>query len=126
MTESFATSDVMLATPKRSYEARQDSEEHTDMTGGTAEASAEPGASFTAWDGSITGVNLELSPYRRIVQSWRSSRFPDGAPIPVWRSNSSAQETSLPASPPPSSTPTCPTDRVTRTRGDGPSATSSP
>ena len=80
MPESFETSAVILATPKRIYEAWLDSREHTNMTGGKAEVSAEPGASFTAWDGSITGANLELSPYRRIVQSWRSSEFPEGVP----------------------------------------------
>ena len=90
MPESFETSDVILATPKRIYEAWLDSEEHTNMTGGKAEFSAEPGASFTAWDGYITGVNLELEPYHRIIQSWRSSQFPEGVPIPVWRSSSAA------------------------------------
>ena len=50
------------------------------MTGGKAEVSAEPGASFTAWDGYITGINLELKPYLRIIQSWRSSQFPEGVP----------------------------------------------
>ena len=80
MPESFETSHVILATPKRIYEAWLDSEEHTNMTGGKAEVSAEPGASFTAWDGYITGVNLELEPYHRIIQSWRSSQFPEGVP----------------------------------------------
>ena len=44
MPQSFETSDVILATPKRIYEAWLDSEEHTNMTGGKAEVSAEPGA----------------------------------------------------------------------------------
>ena len=80
MPESFETSDVIFATPKRIYEAWLDSEEHTSMTGGVAEVSAEAGASFTAWGGYITGVNLELEPYHRIVQSWRSSKFPESVP----------------------------------------------
>lgn len=80
MPESFETSEVIFATPKRIYEAWLDSGEHTNMTGGKADVSAEAGASFTAWDGYITGVNLELEPYRRIVQSWRTSEFPDGLP----------------------------------------------
>ena len=80
MPESFETSDVIFATPKRIYEAWLDSEEHTSMTGGAADVSGEAGASFTAWDGYITGVNVELEPFHRIVQSWRTSEFPDGAP----------------------------------------------
>ena len=80
MSESFETSDVVLVTPKRIYEAWLDSQEHTNMTGGEAEVSAEVGASFTAWDGYINGVNLELEPYVRIVQSWRSTQFPGDAP----------------------------------------------
>ena len=79
MPESFETSDVIFATPKRIYEAWLDSEEHTSMTGGVAEVSAEAGASFTTWDGYITGINRELEPYRRIVQSWRSSEFSQDA-----------------------------------------------
>ena len=80
MPESFETSAVVFATPKRIYEAWLDSEEHTHMTGGAADVSGEVGASFTAWDGYITGVNLELEPFHRIVQSWRTSEFPAGAP----------------------------------------------
>ena len=32
---------------------------------------------FKAWEGYITGKNIELEPYARIVQSWRSSNFED-------------------------------------------------
>lgn len=37
------------------------------------------GGSFSAWDGYIRGTTLELEPYRRILQSWRSSDFPEGS-----------------------------------------------
>ena len=80
MPESFETSDVVFATPKRIYEAWLDSEEHTSMTGGAADVSDERDASFSAWDGYIAGVNLELEPFHRIVQSWRTTEFPEGAP----------------------------------------------
>ena len=45
------------------------------MTGGEAQISNEVGASFTAWDGYITGTNLELLTNEKIVQSWRTSQF---------------------------------------------------
>jgi activator of HSP90 ATPase len=46
------------------------------MTGGkAAQCSAEPGGTFTVWDGYITGRNLELEPYWRIAQSWRTTKF---------------------------------------------------
>src|SRR5438045_1461546 len=73
---SFSVSDIIPATPQAIYDAWLDSADHASMTGGKpAQVSAEPGAEFTAWDGYITGRNLELEPNRRIVQSWRTSKF---------------------------------------------------
>ena len=34
---------------------------------------------FTAWDGYIWGTFLELQENKKIVQSWRTSEFPDEA-----------------------------------------------
>jgi activator of HSP90 ATPase len=45
------------------------------MTGSPAQASAQVGGSFSAWDGYITGKNLELETDRRIVQAWRTIEF---------------------------------------------------
>ena len=41
-------------------------------------ASAKVGAKCAAWDGYITGENLELDRPTLIVRSWRSSEFPAG------------------------------------------------
>src|SRR6185369_2290437 len=49
------------------------------MTGGGATADRNVGGQYTAWDGYVKGVNLELQPGRRIVQSWRTQDFPDGS-----------------------------------------------
>ena len=38
------------------------------------------GGAFTAWDGYIFGKTLEIESPRRIVQAWRTSEFPEGAP----------------------------------------------
>lgn len=80
MPESFEVSDVVAAKPEVVYEAWLDSAGHSEMTGGEAECSSELGGEFTAWDGYISGRNLELEPHSRIVQSWRTTEFSDSDP----------------------------------------------
>ena len=50
------------------------------MTGSAAQVDGTVGGAFTAWDGYIFGKTLEMESPRRIVQSWRTSEFPEGAP----------------------------------------------
>jgi activator of HSP90 ATPase len=45
------------------------------MTGGQAQISTEVGGRFSAWDGYITGTNLDLDHGSRILQSWRTTDF---------------------------------------------------
>lgn len=71
---------VIGASPERIYEAWLDSGEHGAFTGGEARIDARVGGTHTAWDGYIKGVNVTLDPGRRIVQTWRSLDFPEGAP----------------------------------------------
>jgi activator of HSP90 ATPase len=78
--ESFEVSDVLPATPERVYEAWLDGARHAAFTGAAATGEAAVGTRFTAWDGYIEGSNVELQPYTRIVQSWRTTEFPAGAP----------------------------------------------
>jgi uncharacterized protein YndB with AHSA1/START domain len=59
------------------YEAWLDSHGHSQMTGAPATMSDEPGAEVSAWDGYISGRNLELVPDEKIVQSWRTTEFTD-------------------------------------------------
>ncbi|MBI2445583.1 SRPBCC domain-containing protein [Candidatus Micrarchaeota archaeon] len=67
-------------TPQEVYDSFLSSKGHSDMTGGAAaEISDKVGASFTAWDGYITGKNLELVSGKKIVQAWRTTEFPDDA-----------------------------------------------
>jgi len=64
---------VMFPVPAHEvYEALMDSKKHAAFTGGAAEISREVGGAFSAYDGYITGRNLELVPDRKIVQSWRA------------------------------------------------------
>jgi len=80
MSDSIQVSTVLPASPARIYRAWLSSKAHTAMTGGEATVDPKVGGRHTAWDGYIEGVTLELEPNRRIVQSWRSTEFPAGAP----------------------------------------------
>jgi hypothetical protein len=83
MPESITVTFSLHAAAKDIYNAWLDSDEHTAMTGEKATASREVGGEFTAWNGYISGKNLLLIPGKKIVQSWRSSEFPDDAPDSV-------------------------------------------
>ena len=80
MAISFEVSEILPASPAAVYLAWLDSKGHTAMTGSPAQASAEVGTAFSAWDGYIHGVNLELDPPRRILQAWRTAEFTDSDP----------------------------------------------
>ncbi len=68
------------ATARQVYEAWLDSLKHADFTGNTAEIQPGIGGEFLISGGYITGKNLELEPNHRIVQSWRTTEFPENAP----------------------------------------------
>jgi uncharacterized protein YndB with AHSA1/START domain len=77
MPHNFRLTTVIPASPQEVYNARLDNLAHSEMMGGDASMSGELGAEVSAWDGSITGRNLELVPGGRIVQSWRTTEFAD-------------------------------------------------
>jgi uncharacterized protein YndB with AHSA1/START domain len=74
---AFTLTTTIPASPQEVYEAWLDSVIHSEMTGGEASMSDETGVEVSAWDGYITGRNLELVPGERIVQSWRTTQFTD-------------------------------------------------
>lgn len=78
MSSKFSVSDVIPAKPRAIYDAWLDSKAHGAMTGAKAKASAKVGGKWSASDGYCNGVNLELAPGKKIVQSWRSSDFAEG------------------------------------------------
>lgn len=79
--ESIEVSGIIPAAPERVYEAWLNSQEHTSFTGGEkAEIDPEVGGKFTISSGYITGSTLELKKNRKIVQAWRTTEFPPGAP----------------------------------------------
>jgi activator of HSP90 ATPase len=74
----FSVSDFIPARAQDIYDAWLSSNGHEKITGGQkAQISAQEGAAFTVWNGYITGRNLTLEPGRRIVQSWRTTKFTD-------------------------------------------------
>src|SRR5579871_6610903 len=77
MAYRYSLTTVIPASARDIYDAWLDSVAHSRMTGGQATASADLGAAFVAWDGYITGRNLELTPGERIVQAWRTTKFPE-------------------------------------------------
>jgi uncharacterized protein YndB with AHSA1/START domain len=77
---SFKLAATIPASPEAVYDAWLDSTGHSNMTGAKATASDKVGAAFTAWDGYISGKNLELVRAKRIVQSWRTTEFSAGDP----------------------------------------------
>ena len=79
MPESFEVEAEVPAEPARVYEAWMDTKQHAAFTGAPALVEDWVGGRFTAHDGYIHGINLQLDPGKRIVQSWRSSEFPQGA-----------------------------------------------
>ena len=78
MSFKFTVSDIIPAKPRAIYDAWLDSKAHGAMTGTKAKASAKVGGKWSASDGYCSGVNLELVPGKKIVQSWRSTDFADG------------------------------------------------
>jgi len=78
--EKLKLSITLPATPKKIYEAWLDGKQHAAFTGGgKATASTKVKGKFTAWDGYISGVNIDLKEGKKIVQAWRSTEFPEGA-----------------------------------------------
>ena len=80
MTESLNMSTLIQAEPERVYRAWMDSAQHAAFTGSAAEIDNRVGGRFTAWDGYIQGETLALEPFDRIVQSWRTTEFPELSP----------------------------------------------
>jgi uncharacterized protein YndB with AHSA1/START domain len=80
-TSSFRLTLSLPASPERVYRGWLSSKDHAAFTGGAvAKTANRKGFRHAAWDGYITGRNLELEPYRRIVQSWRTEDFSDDQP----------------------------------------------
>lgn len=64
--------------PNDVYEALMDSKKHSKFTGGKASISRKVGGKISVYGDYIDGVNLELIPGKKIVQSWRGNDWHQG------------------------------------------------
>ena len=76
--KTIRQSVIFKASPHEVYEALVDSKKHSKFTGAKASISLKIGGKFTAYDGYIDGINIELIPNKKIVQKWRGSDWPEG------------------------------------------------
>ncbi len=79
MKNEFTLIVTINAKSEKFYEAYLSSEGHTALTGSPARVDGTVDGDFTAWDGYIQGMFLELEKNKRIVQAWRTAEFPDEA-----------------------------------------------
>lgn len=80
MKNGLEISAVFPASVEMLYTAWLSSRGHSALTGSKAEVDHQIGGKFTAWDGYISGTTVELENFKRIVQKWRSTDFPEGSP----------------------------------------------
>lgn len=78
MSKLIRQSATFKATPHEVYVALMDSRKHARFSGAAAKISRKVGGTISAYDGYISGTNLELVPDRKIVQSWHASAWPEG------------------------------------------------
>jgi activator of HSP90 ATPase len=78
--ESLSMQIVLPVSARDLCKAWMNNAEHSGFTGSPAKIIPHIGGAFTAWDGYISGKTLEIETPRRILQSWRTTEFPEGSP----------------------------------------------
>jgi activator of HSP90 ATPase len=68
------------ATPDEVYDAFMDAKKHSAFTGSKATSDPKVGGEFTAWEGYISGKNIELERGKKILQEWSTTDWPDASP----------------------------------------------
>jgi len=71
---------VIAAAPEDVYDAFMDADKHSAFTGSKATCDPKVGGKFTAWDGYISGKNVELEKGKKIVQDWKTTEWLEGYP----------------------------------------------
>jgi activator of HSP90 ATPase len=79
MKNKFTVSATIHAKAEAIYKAYLSSEGHSALTGSPAKVDGTVNGDFTAWDGYIQGMFLELEKNRRILHAWRTAEFPADA-----------------------------------------------
>jgi activator of HSP90 ATPase len=74
--DKFKVTVKLNCTAKEVFKGWLDNKIHSEFTGGTnAKIEASEGGKFSAYDGYITGTNIEIFPHKKIVQKWRTTEF---------------------------------------------------
>lgn len=79
MPESIRFTFDLPVSPERAYRAWLDGYEYSQFIGSPARIEPQVGGSYSMHDGYIQGEFRSLTPYSRIVQSWRAGDFPSDA-----------------------------------------------
>ena len=77
MSKKINQSVTFRTTPHEVYEVLMDSKKHAAFSGGAAKISRAVGGEISAYDGYISGKNIELVPDKKIVQDWRAVDWPE-------------------------------------------------
>jgi activator of HSP90 ATPase len=80
MDRDLVMSIFLPVSPAKAYKDWLDSAAHSAFTGSSAEVDPVIGGKFFAWEGYIWGKTIDLTPGKRIRQSWRTSEFPEDSP----------------------------------------------
>jgi uncharacterized protein YndB with AHSA1/START domain len=78
--ESLSLSELIPATEEEIYFAWLSSDQHSAFTGDEASIDPVIGGKHSTYGGYAQGAIVDLQPSRRIVQTWRTSDFPEGSP----------------------------------------------
>lgn len=74
--DKFKVTVKLNCTAKEVFKGWLDNKIHSEFTGGSkAKIEASEGGKFSAYDGYITGTNVEIFPHKKIVQKWRTTEF---------------------------------------------------
>lgn len=77
-TKTIRQTVTFNVSPEKVYDALMDSKQHSTFTGAKAVISKKVGGKYSAYDGYHGGVNLELIPEKKIVQSWHARNWEEG------------------------------------------------
>jgi len=80
MPETIRFTIDLPVSPERVYRAWLDGYEHSRFTGSPAKIDARVGGEYTAFNGYVSGKTLMMTPYDRIVQTWRTTDVNQGIP----------------------------------------------
>ena len=75
MGKDLQQSVELPASPEALFEMYVDAKQHSAFTGSEVTVSREPGSSFSAFAGALSGRMVATVPGRLVVQTWRSTNF---------------------------------------------------